>query len=151
MSTDKELKPCPFCGSAARIGDFTGCSNNECFAADWHVLDELWNARASQSEWSVVAAEYKKENAALRLEITTLQQALEEAESEWISVSSGNLPEHNVGYECLVTFQHMNEPSCVSPAHYVNSDFCIFYRNDWKPIVNVTHWQPLPQPPKASK
>ena len=35
-----------------------------------------------------------EENEALRLEITTLQMALEEAEkSEWISVSSGNLPE----------------------------------------------------------
>ncbi|WP_313242969.1 hypothetical protein [Stutzerimonas nitrititolerans] len=49
---DRELKPCPFCGSEAGLskGGRALCSSEDCIACDLFVPVESWNRRAQPAE-----------------------------------------------------------------------------------------------------
>lgn len=96
-------------------------------------VDELWRFILSQSALEEIDA--------LRLHITTLEQALEEAEkSEWVSVEQLPL-RHEMGY-CLIYRPEASETRG-SKAQIVPMGMV-------KAMTGVSHWTPI-KPPKGSK
>jgi hypothetical protein len=77
-------------------------------------------------------AQLERENEQLRAELDHLKRG------EWISVKE-RLPA--VGETVLIYYRYHDQQSIVT-ARFVNGGFIGFWDAD------VTHWQPLPEPPK---
>ena len=90
--------------------------------------------------------------------IVKLQEQIAELRSaqEWISVKD-RLPKRppdrvddqgrswfTTGIECLV-YDGKN----VFAAHYCFMNKCFWYSDTLHPLKNITHWMPIPQPPKG--
>ena len=87
-------------------------------------------------------------NDAIKL-VFDLHTALKASEeSKWISVDD-RLPEDTVGFPCIVYLSNDCTAGSVTSAHFVVDKFCIARSKGWNDVVGVTHWQPLPTPPKG--
>jgi hypothetical protein len=80
-------------------------------------------------------AQLERENEQLRAELDRLKRG------EWISVNE-RLPA--VGETVLIYYRYHDQQSIVT-ARFVNGGFIGFWDAD------VTHWQPLPEPPKEGE
>ena len=105
----------------------------------WHttawVDDEIWTKYKELA--TEVRNEFSKKYKALQQRIAEL-----EAERQWISVSE-RLPEEDGGYLCRVI-----EKSFITQTH---TRFVQWFIDKWCSYGEVTHWQPLPQPPKEEE
>jgi len=64
----------------------------------------------------------------------------------WISVDD-RLPK-DMSLGCIVYYENDCADMVSTADVFLSSDgFCIMHKGEWKPIVGVTHWMKLPEPP----
>jgi hypothetical protein len=66
---------------------------------------------------------------------------------EWTSVKD-KLPER---YELVLTYSFDGQVGVASWSKHLNYGDVIVWHGEDSEIVNVTHWIPLPKPPKAAQ
>ena len=123
------------------------------FPDDWH---EFLDAN------KIVDSEHIYTNGAELISILRVKQLIEHllaAQPKWISVKD-RTPEQ-AGYRCLVSAEYGDGKRCVFTAFTGYGDFkwytydCVYMAKIKSPSDNtvhqnytITHWMPLPQPPK---
>ncbi len=68
---------------------------------------------------------------------------------KWISVEE-RLPE-DMEFGCIVYYENdVTKAVTNTDAYFEHKGFCIFDKNSRaRPVVGVTHWMPLPEPPEG--
>jgi len=70
--------------------------------------------------------------------------------SEWINIKEQTPPETPFYSIFIVSmYSHYKHKNIIEPLHYINSEW--YTMIDEQPLdceYEVTHWQPLPEPPK---
>lgn len=131
-----ELKPCPFCGNnvARNAWGNLHCLNcNYTYYITYERHDDWWNTRPIEDA-------LRSELAQARARIAQL-----EAERRWISVEE-RLPE--AGDTCYV-MRHCPDGWDYQIASYKKYFFAPWFSEILATeLKHVTHWQPLPEPPK---
>lgn len=125
------LKPCPFCGNEAIF------------------ISESKNSGRAYAVCTKCFAEtklYKNANAAIEAWNT---RADERSKGEWINVKD-RLPPKNTAVICLIKYE--------KPDKWYTYALLAIRNNSWEQFwggkllhedYNVTHWMPLPEPPKG--
>lgn len=75
-------------------------------------------------------------------ELTEKVAQLEEAQPKWISVEE-RLPEE---FEHVLTYERNNEVSWLRVSYMYDG---LWWRSGLKALGKVTHWMPLPEPPRS--
>ena len=90
----------------------------------------------------------KDELADLHVEITELKKEIErlKAERGWISVND-RLPEKNGKYLCYLVHDDPKLDSRMAVI-FRNNSWSTVIGDNWIKTHSITHWMPLPEPPK---
>jgi len=68
--------------------------------------------------------------------------------SEWIDVNK-ELPDDMV-LKVIVYYENdCADAVSIADAYFSINGFCVFHKDEFKPIVGVTHWQLMPEPPES--
>ena len=133
-----ELKPCPFCGGEADCNNAGFLKNGK----------PMWAVECVNC--GMVTAFFYTDSEAI--EVWNKRTEPERPKGRWIPVTE-RLPEkHGGDYVCLLKFPNANKPfpycliwHAYGDNGYVNGPH---FSDEGLDGMKVTHWMPLPEPPK---